>query len=107
MVKAIARGWLRGGTPDDRNHPDVELSKADARWWNLPAYDSALVSTADGSGKNIYVRDRRLFRRMLLDSVRLHRRISRDWPKLAAQYRAEAPEFTSIATWQDTFKEGQ
>ena len=107
MVKAIARGWLRGGSPDDRNHPDVELSKADAKWWNLPAYNSALVSTADGSGKNIYVRDRRLFRRMLLDSMRLHRRISREWPKLAAQYRTEAPEFTSLAAWQDTFKEGQ
>ena len=35
--------------------------------------DSALVSAADGSGKNVYTRDRRKFRRMLLESFRLHR----------------------------------
>lgn len=106
-AKAIVRGWLRGGSAVDREHPDVELAKADATWWRLPAYDSALVSTADGSGKNIYVRDRRMFRRMLLDSLRLHRRISREWPKLSAQYREAAPEFTSLAAWKDTFQAGQ
>lgn len=106
MVKALVRSWLRGGTPTDRERPDVELAKADATWWHLPSYDSALVSTADGSGKNVYVRDKATFRRMLLDSFRLHRRISREWPRLSAQYRAAEPEFTSLATWERTFGAG-
>jgi galactofuranosylgalactofuranosylrhamnosyl-N-acetylglucosaminyl-diphospho-decaprenol beta-1,5/1,6-galactofuranosyltransferase len=103
MVKALVRGWLRGGAPADRARPDVELAKADATWWHLPAYNSALVSTADGSGKTVYVRDRRAFRRMLLDSVRLHRQITKEWPRLSAQYRSAAPEFTSPAAWQRAF----
>ena len=107
MVKALVRSWLRGGTPADRRRPDVELAKADASWWHLPAYDSALVSTADGSGKNVYVRDKRMFRRMLLDSFRLHRQIAREWPRLSAQYRAAEPEFTSLAAWERTFGTGK
>jgi len=106
MVKAIVRGWLQGGTPADRARPDVELAKADATWWNLPAYDSALVSTADGSGKTVYVRDRQSFRRMLLDSIQLHRRVAKEWPRLSAQYRAAAPEFTSLAAWERSFTAG-
>jgi galactofuranosylgalactofuranosylrhamnosyl-N-acetylglucosaminyl-diphospho-decaprenol beta-1,5/1,6-galactofuranosyltransferase len=40
---------------------------------------------------------------MLLDSVRLHRQITKEWPRLSAQYRSAAPEFTSPAAWQRAF----
>jgi len=36
---------------------------------------------------------------------RLHRRLRRQWPKLAARYRAAAPELTSLIEWQKTFEE--
>jgi len=53
----------------------------------LDAVNVALVSTADGSGKNIYTRDRAKYRRMLRESVRLHAELQRRWPELQKQYR--------------------
>ena len=68
LVHALAR-WSRTGStrraPENLAQPEVEFGKGDAHWWRLPVYDSALVSAADGSGKNIYTRDRTKFRRML------------------------------------------
>ena len=63
------------------------------------------MSAADGSGKNIYTRDRAQFRRMLVDSVRLHRRLQREWPRLSAQYRRALPDLVSEAQWRATFEE--
>jgi galactofuranosylgalactofuranosylrhamnosyl-N-acetylglucosaminyl-diphospho-decaprenol beta-1,5/1,6-galactofuranosyltransferase len=104
-VSTLVSDWFRAPRPENIAQPEVEFGKGDAHWWRLPSYDSALVSAADGSGKNIYTRDRALFRKMLVDSVRLHRRLRRQWPKLAARYRAAAPELTSLSAWQRTFEE--
>ena len=83
----------------------MEFGKGDAHWWRVPLFDSALVSAADGSGKNIYTRDRAKYRRMLIDTVRLHARLRRNWPKLQAEYRAALPELVSDTAWQRTFEE--
>jgi galactofuranosylgalactofuranosylrhamnosyl-N-acetylglucosaminyl-diphospho-decaprenol beta-1,5/1,6-galactofuranosyltransferase len=96
--------WLHAPRPENVERPEVEFGKQDAHWWRLPVYDSALVSAADGSGKNIYTRDRAKYRRMLLDSVRLHRQLRREWPKLSADYRAAAQELTSAEAWNKTFE---
>lgn len=95
--------WLHTPRPENVAHPEVEFGKSDAHWWRLPRYDSALVSTADGSGKNIYTRDRAMFRRMLVDSVRLHRQLQRQWETLSSQYRAASDELTSPTAWRRTF----
>lgn len=96
--------WIHAPRPENVAQPEVEFGKGDAHWWRLPLYDSALVSAADGSGKNIYTRDRRRYRRMLLDSIRLHRRLKREWPTLARRYRAALPMLTSLDEWQGTFE---
>ena len=83
----------------------VEFGKGDAHWWRLPLYDSALVSAADGSGKNIYTRDRAKYRRMLRESVRLHAELRRRWPELQRQYRAALPNLVSAESWQQVFEE--
>lgn len=95
--------WFHKPRPENVEVPEVEFGKGDAHWWRLPLYDSALVNSADGSGKNVYTRDRRRFRSMLLDSLRLHRRLRREWPRLAAQYRGASEELTSSAAWEGTF----
>ena len=95
--------WIHAPRPENVAHPEVEFGKYDAHWWRLPLYDSALVSAADGSGKNIYVRDRAKYRRMLLDSVRLHRRLRREWAALSDRYRTAQPEMTSLEAWRRTF----
>ncbi|KEP72687.1 glycosyl transferase, partial [Microbacterium sp. SUBG005] len=97
--------WFHTPRPENVAQPEVEFGKGDANWWRVPLYDSALVSAADGSGKNIYTRDRAMFRRMLVDSWRLHRRLQREWPALSRRYRRALPDLVSEARWRATFEE--
>jgi galactofuranosylgalactofuranosylrhamnosyl-N-acetylglucosaminyl-diphospho-decaprenol beta-1,5/1,6-galactofuranosyltransferase len=95
--------WFHAARPENIATPEVEFGKYDAQWWRVPHYDSVLVGAADGSGKNIYVRDRAKYRSMLLESVRLHSRLRREWTALSRLYRQAQPEMTSHAAWQTTF----
>jgi galactofuranosylgalactofuranosylrhamnosyl-N-acetylglucosaminyl-diphospho-decaprenol beta-1,5/1,6-galactofuranosyltransferase len=103
-LSTLVAHWLHAPRPENVEQPEVEFGKGDAFWWRLPYYDSAIVSAADGSGKNVYTRDRGKYRRMLVDSMRLHRALRRRWPQLAADYRAAHDELTSAASWQKTFE---
>ncbi|GAA1946139.1 glycosyltransferase [Microbacterium deminutum] len=102
-LTTLVSHWLHTPRPENLAQPEVEFGKHDAHWWRVPIYDSALVSAADGSGKNIYTRDRAKFRRMLVDSVRLHRELRRKWPALSDRYRAALPELSSRSSWEGTF----
>ena len=104
-LRTLVSHWFHTPRPENVAQPEVEFGKGDAHWWRVPLYDSALVSAADGSGKNIYTRDRAQFRRMLVDSVRLHRRLQREWPRLSRQYREALPDLASEAQWRATFEE--
>lgn len=97
--------WLHKPNPLNVERPEVEFGKGDAHWWRLPLYDSALVSAADGSGKNIYTRDRAKFRRMLRETVRLHAELQRRWPELQKQYRQAMPDLVSPRSWEQIFEE--
>jgi len=70
----------------------------------LSNLDSALVSAADGASTAWYQRDPQLFRLLTQRSLILHSRLLRQWPRLAANYRAAAAEFTSPARWRQTFE---
>jgi len=83
--------------------PQMALPYQDASWWVLAKLDSAVVSTAEGTSAAWYKRDRRLFRSLGRRSLVLHRRLRRQWPKLAAQYRAAAADFNSPERWRETF----
>jgi galactofuranosylgalactofuranosylrhamnosyl-N-acetylglucosaminyl-diphospho-decaprenol beta-1,5/1,6-galactofuranosyltransferase len=83
--------------------PQLALPYQDASWWVLARLDSALVSTADGMSAAWYQRDPRLFRSIGWRSLILHRRLRRRWPRLAAEYRAAAADFTSPERWRETF----
>jgi galactofuranosylgalactofuranosylrhamnosyl-N-acetylglucosaminyl-diphospho-decaprenol beta-1,5/1,6-galactofuranosyltransferase len=98
-LSTLASHWFHRPRPENLVQPEVEFGKGDANWWRVPLYDSALVSAADGSGKNIYTRDRAQFRRMLIDSTRLHRALQRDWARLSKQYRDALPVLTSPDSW--------
>ena len=106
-VKTLLSHWLHRPNPANLVQPEVEFGKLDAHWWRLPAYDSALVSSADGRGKTIYTRDRAQFRRMLRDTVTLHQSLRKRWPKLAAEYRRALPELTSPESWRQAFEAHQ
>jgi len=104
-LSTLAKHWLRRPSPENVARPEVEFGKDDAHWWRLPAFDSALVSTADGAGKNIYTRDRKKYRRMLRDTMRLHTELQRRWPELQKQYRAALPDLVSPVSWQQIFED--
>ncbi|KRC60462.1 glycosyl transferase [Agromyces sp. Root81] len=103
-ARMLARHWLTKPAPANVENPEVELAKRDATWFRTPGFDSALVTTADGSGKSWFARDRGEFRRMLRQSNRLHRRLGREWATLAKEYREALPEYTSVQEWRKTFE---
>lgn len=102
-VRTLVAHWIHSPKPENVAQPEVEFGKTDAHWWRVPVYDSALISAADGSGKNIYTRDRAKYRRMLLDSLRLHRALRRRWGSLSQRYRDALPALVSEAEWRKTF----
>ncbi len=102
-ASTLVTHWLHAPRPENLAQPEVEFGKNDAHWWRVPLFDSALVNAADGSGKNVYTRDRAQFRRMLVDSVRLHRALRRRWDRLADEYRRALPDLASGAAWRQTF----
>ncbi|MFF2274915.1 glycosyltransferase [Agromyces sp. NPDC058126] len=102
-AQMTAKQWLTKPAPQNVAEPQVELSKRDGTWFRLPYFDSALVSTADGSGKVRYTRDPETFRRLLRESRRLHAELKRRWPELAREYRAALPEITSPEQWAPHF----
>ena len=104
-LRILVSHWLRAPHPENVARPQVELGKDDAQWWRVSAYESALISTADGSGKTVYTRDRARFRRMLRESVRLHRQLKRRWPELQRAYRDALPDLVSERAWKEIFEE--
>ncbi|MGI5166809.1 glycosyltransferase [Spirillospora sp. CA-253888] len=84
-------------------HPQAAVAHLDQHWGMLSKFDSALVSSADGTKVTWYQRDPRRFRSIMKRSGLLHARLTREWDELAARYRAAAPELTSPDAWRDTF----
>ena len=84
--------------------PQLQLPYQDASWWVLAPLDSAVVSTAEGTNAAWYRRDPRQFRALGLRSYVLHRKLRRNWEKLAREYRAAASDITSPERWRETFR---
>ncbi len=105
MTKA-ASGTIRQFRPPREGamkRPQMALPYQDASWWVLAKLDSAVVSNAEGTNAAWYKRDPRLFRSLGRRSLMAHRRLRRQWARLAAQYRAAAPDFNSPSRWRETF----
>ncbi|MTE22745.1 glycosyltransferase [Microbacterium sp. ZXX196] len=103
-ARMLARQFLRAPAAHHAEMPDVEFGKRDADWWRVSHVDSALVSAADGSGTQIYTRDRRSYRRLLRRSLRLHRELAAQWPRLAREYRAALDDLVSEPAWRAHFE---
>jgi len=84
--------------------PEAELTAMDAKWYRLARYDSAIVSMNDGASAALYQRDPDHYRDLLKRTLEIHQRLRREWPRLAAEYRAALGEVTSPAAWEETFR---
>jgi galactofuranosylgalactofuranosylrhamnosyl-N-acetylglucosaminyl-diphospho-decaprenol beta-1,5/1,6-galactofuranosyltransferase len=89
--------------PTSRRNPEATVPAMDARWWLLSQFDSAVVSTADGTGAAWYKRDRERFNAIMRHSVSLHQALLARWGSLAQEYRAAVPEVTSPEAWAGTW----
>jgi len=94
---------LRPVRPEALEVPEERISTSAAKWWRLSHLDSAVVTSADGTGASMYVRDPKKFRAYLRRSVRLHRQLRTQWGPLSRQYRQAMPSFTSVEVWGTTF----
>ena len=107
-VKTLVTGAVRQVMPVRslaKERPEANVAHIDLKWWLLAQFDSALVSSADGSAASWYKRDPELFRDLLSRSVALHSRLVKEWPTLVEQYKAALPELSSPDTWKSTFDE--
>ncbi len=58
----------------------------------------------DGSSVALYQRDPDRYKDLLKRTVDIHLRLHREWPRLAAEYRAALAEVTSPEQWEKTFE---
>lgn len=106
LATAVTAGirQVQSVRPGALEHPEALVPAMDARWWRLSQLDSAIVSSADGSGASWYKRQPEKFQTMMARSIKLHRLLLKDWDKLSKQYSDALPEFTSPQAWQETFE---
>jgi galactofuranosylgalactofuranosylrhamnosyl-N-acetylglucosaminyl-diphospho-decaprenol beta-1,5/1,6-galactofuranosyltransferase len=106
MIKTALAGAVRQLRPVDassREHPEVTVPHVDQTWWLLSRFDSALVSSADGTKAAWYQRDPKRFRTLLRRNTTLHARLAREWPELSRRYKEALPELASLERWRETF----
>ncbi len=94
---------LRAVRPTSRRNPEAEIPAMDAKWYRIARYDSAVVSMPDGSSAALYERDPEKFRDLMRRTAEIHTRFQREWPRLAAEYRAALGDITSPEAWERTF----
>lgn len=106
VATAVSAGvrQAQGVRPGALEHPEALVPAMDARWWRLSQLDSAVVSSADGSGASWYKRQPEKFRSMMARSLRLHQVLLRDWDTLSQKYSDALPGYTSPEAWKETFE---
>ena len=90
-----------------RVNPEARIPAMDAKWHMLSQFDSAVVSTADGSGAAWYRRDRKRMRDIMRRSVTTHEQLAQRWSELSKEYRAACPDFTDPKAWQQTWSSSE
>jgi galactofuranosylgalactofuranosylrhamnosyl-N-acetylglucosaminyl-diphospho-decaprenol beta-1,5/1,6-galactofuranosyltransferase len=102
LLRKLPRHFVNAPAQNIGERPQVSLTATQATWDQLAAYDSALVSTADGSGKSHYRRNATEFKRRFRHTIKMHRKLRRSWHQLAADYRANLATITSVEAWKKT-----
>ncbi|MEV5824905.1 glycosyltransferase [Spirillospora sp. NPDC052242] len=102
MLGAVKQ--LRPVDPAAHGNPQTVIPHIDRHWGLLSKFDSALVSSADGTKVAWYQRDPERFKRILRRTSLLHARLSREWPQLSARYRSAMDELASPDAWRRTFE---
>ena len=103
----LLRGLVHNVVPVKREHhqrPQLNVAAQDARWYLLSQLDGVTVGTADGRGVVYRKRDPQVFWHLLRQSVALHARLGREFPRLRRQYREAMPRLTGAKGWTNVFE---
>ncbi len=103
-AKQMVKQLVKQPKESAAHNPQAAIAHQDARWWRLSAYDSAVVSNAEGTQVSWYKRDPQQVRSMLSEAIAVHAELWRRWPELERTYREAAERITSFETWEQTFK---
>ena len=87
-----------------KSHPEAVVPHVDQTWWLLTKFDSALVSSADGTKVAWYQRDPQRFWSLIKRASALHARLGKDWERLSQEYKDAMPMLTSQDEWVATFE---
>ncbi|HEY0641644.1 MAG TPA: glycosyltransferase [Pseudonocardiaceae bacterium] len=81
-------------------HQLGQVPHADAAWWHVSQFETAVVTDASQEGVRIRRRDRRLTMELARRTARMVRRLLAEAPRLRQEYRAAVPEVTSKENWK-------
>lgn len=102
-AKTVLRQLFRKPAAGSMERPQAHLAHRENRWWTLSAYDSVLVSNAEGTGVSWYRRDPQLLKSKMVEASRLQAQLYRQWEQLSRDYRTALPDITSLEAWESTF----
>ncbi|MBS44795.1 MAG: glycosyl transferase [Nocardioides sp.] len=83
--------------------PEGIVPHVDQKWYRLSHYDSAIVTSADGTTAVWHKRDRKEFFDQTSRSAVLHAKLYKNWASLKEQYTEALPHLTSSETWSESF----
>lgn len=103
-VKMVLKGLLGHTDPNKMTRPDTAIDAQDTAWTWLAfaGIDSALVTAPDGDSVAWFKRDDRRFRKELFETIRLSRKLQKNWKKISAEYKAY--NLPSIDNWAKIFE---
>ncbi|MFL6142802.1 MAG: glycosyltransferase [Labedaea sp.] len=85
---------------DRTRHPSGAVPSADAHWWHLAGFDTALITDGSQEGVRVLRRDRAMMIDLAKRAAILVRRFLAEAPRLKREYRAAAAELTSSDNWR-------
>ena len=98
--------WFHAPRPENVAQPEVEFGKGDAHWWRLPRLRQRAGERRRRLGQeHLHARSCASSAGCCVDSVRLHRRLRREWPKLSRPLPRGGARADLAVGWQQTFEE--
>lgn len=103
-VKMVLKGLLGHTDPNKMTRPDTAIDAQDTAWTWLAfaGIDSALVTAPDGDSVAWFKRDDKRFRKELFETIRLSRKLQKNWKKISAEYKSY--NLPSIDNWAKIFE---
>ncbi|MBO0839612.1 MAG: glycosyltransferase [Sciscionella sp.] len=84
--------------------PQLNVPADKSLWFILGNFDSATVSSPDGSSVAFRKRDPETFRKLAMQVVTNYRRLVREFPRMKQVYRDAVGDLTSVESWRKVYE---